>query len=274
MTKKLKDIFNKIDGFMSILVFPLKLLIILLSALLSVWNKIQYAVKEYFILPIQTGKKIRTIEIKRNNILLKIGSRFSESIPIDDVKNIYYSIDIKNFEVYFYVNIYQNKYRQRFGREYCIKYTVEDIDDFLNDMQENNVRVIPYFDGGVTCCRGNLYQFCKQKEKYLLTLAGNTETVCYEDSENQTHCFHIPLKNLNINQALNDPISYFKDKLRTDSYCFDNVIYILGDSLSLNRGYVLIPEKDINIAEKDIQYFKDFEKLVKKCEDFFVEITK
>lgn len=257
------------DCFISVLLLPFQFLIMLLAILVHGWDEIKNVYREYIILPIFTGKKIRAIEVKDNDIFLKIGSKFTEKIPLRCVENIYYSIDINNSETYFYVKTFKNNCKQRFGREYCIKYHIGDIDKFFNKMKESNIKVNPYFDGGLTLCRGNIYKFCKKKNKYLLTLAGNTDTVCFEDNKNQVQCFHVPLKNLNIYQAMNNPNVYFKDKPKVSNYYFDNVIYILDETLSLNRGYVLIPEKDINIIEENIKYVKDFNSLIKTCEDIF-----
>lgn len=259
------QIINKtVEAFKLILLSPLFIVIFLRF-------KIVYFIKKYCIFPILLGKRTQHINIENGNLILSIGSKYTKNIPIKFIETIYYGRELQSSDMLFSVKQCES-YQKRCHQIYNEKYYALNVEEFLSKIQEMRIKIIPCFSEFPSKrCMGNIYDFCKKNEKDMLIFAGNSSTVGYVDENNLVHCFEMKIEELNVTEAFSNPKQYFIKAKKSENYFFDHTIYILNKNLSLNNQYLLIPEKDMQISEKDIVSIESYENIKEKLLNAFME---
>lgn len=259
------QIINKIlEAFKFILLSPLFILIFLRL-------KTVYFIKKYCVFPIFLSKRIQHINIEHGNLVLSVGSKYAENIPIKFLKAIYYGRELQNSNILFSVKLCES-YQKRFNQIYNEKYYAQNLEEFLSKTQEMGIKFFPCFSELPSkICMGNIYKFCSRNEKDMLVFAGNSSTVGYVDKNNSIHCFEMKIEELNVTEAFSNPKQYFIKAKKSENYFFDYTIYILNKNLSFNNQYLLIPEKDMQISEKDIVPIESYKNIKEKLLHAFME---
>ena len=226
----------------------------------------------------------KNIKFTSDTLVINSECKCSVSIPIVDIKAIYYGI--KKDKYYFMIIKKNQLFCEVCNEENILKFIIlkkhtKDIREISDLAKKYNLLVLPSLESCEpfiylnTC--NSVISYCFFEKNYLLVFEKNKDNItCRSQITNDSSFrqFDINDFNINIYKALNEQSTYLKQESSYYKKSKGIRIYLLDKKLTLDRGYGLFIYFDGNFLEDNIVYTFDKEEIKTKIIELFEKHNK